>query len=174
MKAVVYNGPRDIQVLKVPDAVIERPTDVLIEITTTNICGSDLHMYEGRTDVAKGTVLGHENLGRVIEIGSAVQRMKVGDWACIPFNIACGFCRNCERGFTSACLTTNPPKAGAAYGYAEMGPYPGGQAELLRVPYGANPVLDRGIWSGSWKPLRDDPRFQALLADPKNNESLVP
>lgn len=136
MKAVVYNGPRDIQVLKVPDAAIERPTDVLIEITTTNICGSDLHMYEGRTDVAKGTVLGHENLGRVIEIGSAVQRMKVGDWACIPFNIACGFCRNCERGFTSACLTTNPGSVGAAYGYAEMGPYKGGQAELLRVPFG--------------------------------------
>lgn len=136
MKAVVYKGPRDIEVRKVPDARIERPSDVLVQITSTNICGSDLHMYEGRTGVEAGKVLGHENLGRVIEVGTAVERIKVGDWVCLPFNIACGFCRNCERGFTSACLTTNPGSVGAAYGYAEMGPYDGGQAELLRVPFG--------------------------------------
>ncbi len=136
MKAVVYNGPRDVRIEKVPDARIERPTDVLVRITSTNICGSDLHMYEGRTGVEKGKVLGHENLGRVIEVGDAVERIKAGDWVCLPFNIACGFCRNCERGYTSACLTTNPGSVGAAYGYAEMGPYNGGQAELLRVPYG--------------------------------------
>jgi threonine dehydrogenase-like Zn-dependent dehydrogenase len=137
MKAVVYNGPRDVSVKNVPDARIERPTDVLVRITTTNICGSDLHMYEGRTDLEKGRVIGHENLGEVIEIGNAVDRIKVGAMVCLPFNIACGFCDNCLAGLTGFCLTTNPnPKmAGAAYGYADMGPYNGGQAEYLRVPY---------------------------------------
>jgi threonine dehydrogenase-like Zn-dependent dehydrogenase len=93
-------------------------------------------MYEGRTDVEKGKVLGHENLGRVMEVGSAVRRVKVGDWVCLPFNVSCGFCKNCDRGLTGACLTLNPGTAGAAYGYAGMGPYDGGQAEYLRVPYG--------------------------------------
>jgi glutathione-independent formaldehyde dehydrogenase len=135
MKALVYNGPKDVSVKEVPDAKIEKPTDVVVEITTTNICGSDLHMYEGRTSVEKGKVLGHENLGKVVEIGPAVDSVKVGDYVCLPFNIACGFCANCERGLTGFCLTTNPPNAGAAYGFAEMGPYSGGQAEYLRVPY---------------------------------------
>lgn len=135
MKAVVYAGPRKIEIQDVPDARIENPKDVLVRVTTTNICGSDLHMYEGRTDVEQGTVLGHENLGRVVEIGSAVERVHVGDWVCLPFNVSCGFCRNCERGYTSACLTANPGTPGAAYGYSGMGPYRGGQAELLRVPY---------------------------------------
>src|ERR1019366_7289770 len=75
MKALVYNGPRDVQVKNVPDAKIERPTDVLVKITSTNICGSDLHMYEGRTDMEKGRVLGHENLGQVVEVGEAVDRI---------------------------------------------------------------------------------------------------
>jgi glutathione-independent formaldehyde dehydrogenase len=136
MKALVYKGPRNVKIQKVPDAKIERPTDVLVRITTTNICGSDLHMYEGRTSVESGKVLGHENLGEVVAIGKAVDQVKVGDRVCLPFNIACGFCKNCERGLTGFCLTTNPGNAGAAYGYAEMGPYDGGQAELLRVPYG--------------------------------------
>lgn len=135
MKALVYNGPKDVSVNEVPDAKIEKATDVLVEITTTNICGSDLHMYEGRTDVEKGKVLGHENLGKVIEIGGAVDSVKVGDFVCLPFNVACGFCQNCERGLTGFCLTTNPGFAGAAYGFAGMGPYDGGQAEYLRVPY---------------------------------------
>ena len=137
MKAVVYNGPHNVSVNDVPDAKIERPTDALVRITSTNICGSDLHMYEGRTDLEKGKIIGHENLGQVIEIGNAVDRIKVGDMVCLPFNIACGFCDNCIRGLTGFCLTTNPnPKmAGAAYGYADMGPYNGGQAEYLRVPY---------------------------------------
>ena len=98
MKALVYNGPKDVAVKDVPDAKVEKPTDALIEITSTNICGSDLHMYEGRTDVEKGKVLGHENLGKVIEVGEAVDSIKVGDYVCLPFNIACGFCENCERG----------------------------------------------------------------------------
>src|ERR1044071_8822650 len=135
MKALVYNGPRDVAVKDVPDAKIEKPTDALVEITSTNICGSDLHMYEGRTDVEKGKVLGHENLGKVIEVGDAVDSVKVGDYVCLPFNIGCGFCENCERGLTGFCLTTNPGTAGAAYGFAGMGPYSGGQAEYLRVPY---------------------------------------
>ncbi len=136
MKAVVYNGPRDVSVKTVPDAKIEKPTDVLVKITSTNICGSDLHMYEGRTDFKPGGVFGHENLGQVAEIGSAVDRIKVGDWVCLPFNIGCGFCKNCERGLTAFCLMVNPGMAGAAYGFAGMGPFRGGQAEYLRVPYG--------------------------------------
>jgi threonine dehydrogenase-like Zn-dependent dehydrogenase len=136
VKALVYRGPKKVRVEEVPDPKLEQPTDVLVQITTTNICGSDLHMYEGRTDVEKGKVLGHENLGRVMEVGSAVRRVKVGDWVCLPFNVSCGFCKNCDRGLTGACLTLNPGTAGAAYGYAGMGPYDGGQAEYLRVPYG--------------------------------------
>jgi threonine dehydrogenase-like Zn-dependent dehydrogenase len=136
MKALVYNGPRDVTVKDVPDARIEQPTDVLVRITTTNICGSDLHMYEGRTSLEPGRIVGHENLGEIIECGSAVAQLRVGDRVCVPFNVACGFCKNCERGLTSACLTMNPGSAGAGYGYADMGPYEGGQAEYLRVPHG--------------------------------------
>jgi glutathione-independent formaldehyde dehydrogenase len=136
MKALVYHGPKKVSVDKVPDAKIEKQTDVVIKLTTTNICGSDLHMYEGRTDVAKGTIFGHENLGEVVEVGKAVDTIKKGDHVVLPFNIACGFCENCERGFTGFCLTCAlPGSAGAAYGYADMGPYAGGQAEYLRVPY---------------------------------------
>jgi threonine dehydrogenase-like Zn-dependent dehydrogenase len=135
MRALVYHGPRNVSVDEVPDATIERPTDALVRITTTNICGSDLHMYEGRTDVEQGKVLGHENMGEVVAVGDGVDRVHVGDMVCLPFNIGCGFCKNCEAGLTGFCLTANPPNAGAAYGYASMGPYNGGQAELLRVPY---------------------------------------
>lgn len=135
MKALVYNAARDVSVNNMPDAKIERPTDVLVKVTTANICGSDLHMYEGRTNMESGRILGHENLGVVIEAGKAVDRVKVGDVVCLPFNIGCGFCENCERGFSGYCLTANPGSAGAAYGFAGMGPFSGGQAELLRVPY---------------------------------------
>jgi threonine dehydrogenase-like Zn-dependent dehydrogenase len=136
MKALVYNGACDVQVKDMPDAKIEKPTDVLVRVTTTNICGSDLHMYEGRTSMETGRILGHENMGEVIAVGNAVDRVKVGDMVCLPFNIGCGFCENCERGLSGFCLTANPGTAGAAYGFAGMGPYSGGQAELLRVPYG--------------------------------------
>ncbi|MBS7847661.1 MULTISPECIES: glutathione-independent formaldehyde dehydrogenase [Pseudomonas] len=135
MKAIIYNGPHDVSIQNVPDAKIEKATDVLVRITTTNICGSDLHMYEGRTSFETGRILGHENMGEVIEVGAAVDRVKVGDMVCLPFNIGCGFCENCERGLTGYCLTVNPGSAGGAYGFADMGPYQGGQAELLRVPY---------------------------------------
>jgi glutathione-independent formaldehyde dehydrogenase len=146
MRAVVYNGPRDVSVQDVPDAKIEQPTDVLVRITATNICGSDLHMYEGRTDIEPGAVFGHENLGEVIEVGSGVAKVQVGQRVVLPFNIGCGFCKNCERGWSSFCLTTqpNPATAGAAYGYADMGPYRGGQAELLRVPFGDYNALRLG------------------------------
>ena len=135
MKALVYHGPKKVSIDKVPDATIEKATDVIVRITSTNICGSDLHMYEGRTDVEKGKILGHENLGEVVEVGKAVDTVKKGDYVCLPFNVACGFCENCERGLTGACLTVNPGTAGGAYGFAGMGPYSGGQAEFLRVPY---------------------------------------
>ena len=135
MKAIIYNGPHDVSIQNVPDAKIEKATDVLVRITTTNLCGSDLHMYEGRTSFETGRILGHENMGEVIEVGAAVDRVKVGDMVCLPFNIGCGFCENCERGLTGYCLTVNPGSAGGAYGFADMGPYQGGQAELLRVPY---------------------------------------
>ena len=135
MKALVYHGPKKVSIDNVPDAKIEKQTDVIVKITSTNICGSDLHMYEGRTDVEKGKILGHENLGEVVEVGKAVDTVKKGDYVCLPFNVACGFCANCERGLTGACLTVNPGTAGGAYGFAGMGPYSGGQAEFLRVPY---------------------------------------
>ncbi|MEU6273172.1 glutathione-independent formaldehyde dehydrogenase [Streptomyces populi] len=138
MKAAVYEGPRKVSVKDVPDARIEHPCDILVKVTTTNICGSDLHMYEGRTSFEPGRTLGHENLGQVVEVGSAVSKVQVGDYVVLPFNIACGFCKSCERGLTNYCLTMQPEPslAGAAYGFAEMGPYQGGQAELLRAPYG--------------------------------------
>ena len=135
MKALVYRGAKNVRIENVPDAHIEQETDCLVKITSTNICGSDLHMAEGRTSVEEGKVLGHENLGLVVEVGSGVHRVKVGDIVCLPFNISCGYCENCERGYTGFCLTMNPGNAGAAYGYANMGPYQGGQAEFLRVPY---------------------------------------
>ncbi|SAK99882.1 glutathione-independent formaldehyde dehydrogenase [Caballeronia pedi] len=135
MKALVYEGPRNVVVKEMPDARVEQPTDVVVRITTTNICGSDLHMYEGRTNMETGRILGHENLGVVVEAGLGVVHVKVGDRVCLPFNIGCGFCKNCEKGLTGFCLTANPGMAGAAYGFAGMGPYSGGQAEFLRVPF---------------------------------------
>jgi glutathione-independent formaldehyde dehydrogenase len=137
VKAVVYNGPRDVGVQDVDDARVEQATDAVVRVTTTNICGSDLHMYEGRTDFETGRVFGHENLGEVVEVGDAVQRLQVGDWVCLPFNVACGFCVNCAHGLTNYCLTAQPLEnmAGAAYGFADMGPWQGGQAEYLRVPW---------------------------------------
>ncbi len=135
MKAIVYKGPRDVQVVDTPDPTIQHPNDAIIRITTTNICGSDLHMYEGRTELEAGKIIGHENLGEVVEVGEAVSSLDVGDLVCIPFNASCGYCKNCERGMTAACLTLNPGTAGAGYGYAGMGDLQGGQAEYLRVPY---------------------------------------
>jgi len=135
VRAVVYQGPYDVRVENVEDPEIEEATDVVVRITSTCICGSDLHMYEGRTEAEPGIVFGHENQGVVEEVGSGVRRVKKGDRVNLPFNIGCGFCHNCERGWTGFCLTANPGSAGSAYGYVGMGPYRGGQAEYLRVPF---------------------------------------
>jgi glutathione-independent formaldehyde dehydrogenase len=135
MKAVVYQEPFKVAVQDVKDPKIEHPNDVILRITSTCICGSDLHMYEGRTAAKPGIVFGHENQGIVEEVGPGVASLKKGDRVVMPFNVACGFCNNCERGYTGFCLTVNPGFAGGAYGYVAMGPYMGGQAEYLRVPF---------------------------------------
>jgi glutathione-independent formaldehyde dehydrogenase len=114
---------------------MQHPNDVIVKVTSTAICGSDLHMYEGRTAAQPGIVFGHENMGIIEEVGPGVTGLRVGDRVVMPFNVACGFCRNCQAGFTGFCLTVNPGFAGGAYGYVAMGPYTGGQAEYLRVPY---------------------------------------
>ncbi len=135
MKAVVYQGPHEVAVDDVSEPEIQHPNDVLVDITTTCICGSDLHMYEGRTAAEPGIVFGHENMGIVSEVGEAVSDLEVGDRVVAPFNVACGFCENCENGYTGFCTNVNPGFAGGAYGYVAMGPYKGGQAEKLRIPY---------------------------------------
>jgi glutathione-independent formaldehyde dehydrogenase len=135
MKAVVFKGRYEVAVESVPDARIEAPTDAVVRITSAAICGSDLHMYDGRTAVRPGTVLGHEPLGVVEEVGADVREIRPGDRVVMPFNISCGTCFNCSRGYTAACLSVNPTAHGGAYGYVGMGPYRGGQAELLRVPF---------------------------------------
>jgi glutathione-independent formaldehyde dehydrogenase len=135
MKAVVYKGKDKVAVEEVPNPKVEGPCDAVIRVTTAAICGSDLHMYEDRSSAQPGSVFGHENMGVVEETGAGITSIKKGDRVVMPFNIGCGFCFNCTRGYTNACLTTNPDTAGAGYGYAGMGPYKGGQAEYLRVPY---------------------------------------
>ncbi|MFB7760365.1 glutathione-independent formaldehyde dehydrogenase [Streptomyces xiamenensis] len=135
MKAVVYQEPFSVEVKDVEDARIQAPNDAIVRVTTAAICGSDLHMYEGRTGAEPGIVFGHENMGIVEEVGSGVTTVKKGDRVVMPFNVACGFCKNCLAGRTGFCLTVNKGFAGGAYGYVSMGPYMGGQAEYLRVPY---------------------------------------
>jgi threonine dehydrogenase-like Zn-dependent dehydrogenase len=135
MRAVVFQGENEVAVEEVDEPEIENPNDVVIDITTTAICGSDLHMYEGRTGAPTGMVFGHENMGIVEQIGEGVSTLSEGDRIVLPFNVACGFCQNCENGYTGFCSNVNPGFDGGAYGYVNMGPYAGGQAEKLRVPY---------------------------------------
>lgn len=135
MRAVVYKGPFKVAIEQVEKPKIQHPNDVIVHITSSAICGSDLHMYEGRTAAQPGIIFGHENMGIVEEIGPGVVSLHEGDRVVMPFNVACGFCKNCTRGYTGFCLTVNPGFAGGAYGYVAMGPYPGGQAEYLRVPF---------------------------------------
>ena len=135
MKAVVYKKPFEVAVETVPDPQIGHPNDAIVKITSSCICGSDLHMYEGRTAAEPGIVFGHENMGVIVEIGSAVKDRKVGDRVVMPFNVACGFCKNCLGGYTGFCTTVNPGFAGGAYGFVSMGPWVGGQAELMQVPF---------------------------------------
>ncbi|SOD89175.1 formaldehyde dehydrogenase, glutathione-independent [Spirosoma fluviale] len=108
---------------------------VILQIVSTNICGSDQHMVRGRTTAPAGLVLGHEITGLVIEAGRDVEFIKEGDLVSVPFNIACGRCRNCKVGQTGICLNVNPARPGAAYGYVDMGGWVGGQAEYVMIPY---------------------------------------
>lgn len=150
MKAVTWQGKRDIAVKEVPDPVIQEPTDVIIKVTSTCICGSDLHLYEVMAPVMeKDDILGHEPMGIVQEIGSDIKNLKVGDRVVIPFNVSCGSCYMCQRGLQSQCETTQVREygRGAAFlGYSKLyGHIPGGQAEYLRVPhadYGAIKIPD--------------------------------
>jgi glutathione-independent formaldehyde dehydrogenase len=135
VKAVVFTGARSVAVQDVADAVLEQPEDVVVRVTSSAICGTDLHMYDGRTGAEPGLVLGHEPLGVVDQVGAAVEMVRRGDRVVLPTHLYCGLCVNCARGLSAACLRVRPGGFGAAYGYAGMGPYRGAQAELLRVPF---------------------------------------
>ncbi len=147
MKAVVWHGRQDIRTETVSDPSIINPRDAIVEVTSTAICGSDLHMYNGFIPTMKaGDVVGHEFMGRVVECGSAVTTLAKGDRVVVPFAIACGRCEPCSRGKTSACANSNPGaeipetlygySGGGLFGYSHMyGGYSGGQAEYVRVPY---------------------------------------
>lgn len=139
MKAVTWHGKRDVRVDTVPDPKIEEPTDAIIEVTSTNICGSDLHLYETLgAFMNAGDILGHEPMGIVREVGSAVTHLSVGERVVIPFQISCGSCYMCDRQLFTQCETTQVRDQGmgaALFGFSELyGAVPGGQAELLRVP----------------------------------------
>jgi glutathione-independent formaldehyde dehydrogenase len=125
MKAVVWKDDRTVAIETVEDARIEAPSDVLMHVSSTAICGTDLHIYEGRMGEVNGMVIGHEPLGTVVDVGSAVVSIKKGDRIVVPTHICCGFCYNCVRGYSASCLMTNPGSAGAAYGYPGMGSYKG-------------------------------------------------
>jgi len=147
MKALCWNGVEDVRVETVPDPQIVNHGDVVIEITSTAICGSDLHLYDGYIATMKpGDILGHEFMGEVVEIGSEVHKLRVGDRVVVPFNIACGHCYYCEHAMFSLCDNTNPNAKMAEklygfspaglFGYSHMfGGYAGGQAEYVRVPF---------------------------------------
>jgi len=139
MRAVVWHGKRDVRTDTVPDPAIEEPTDAIVRITSTAICGSDLHLYEVLSPfMHTGDILGHEPMGVVEEVGAAVTDLRPGDRVVVPFNIACGHCWMCTTGLMSQCETTQVRDKGmgaALFGYTELyGRVPGGQAELLRVP----------------------------------------
>ena len=136
--AYIKPGEVEIQEIEYPKLALgDRKCEhgVILKIVSTNICGSDQHMVRGRTTAPAGLVLGHEITGIVIEAGRDVEFIKVGDLVSVPFNIACGRCRNCKVGQTGICLNVNPARPGAAYGYVDMGGWVGGQAEYVMVPY---------------------------------------
>ncbi|GAA1962990.1 formaldehyde dehydrogenase, glutathione-independent [Microbacterium deminutum] len=126
------------------------PHGAILRTVSTNICGSDQHMVRGRTTAPEGLVLGHEITGEVVEVGPGVEFIEVGDICSVPFNIACGRCRNCKEGKTGICLNVNPDRPGSAYGYVDMGGWVGGQAEYVLVPY------------ADWNLLKFPDREQAL------------
>jgi glutathione-independent formaldehyde dehydrogenase len=140
-RGVVYVGPGKVEVrnIEYPKLVDPRGKKaehgVILKVVVTNICGSDQHMVRGRTTAPAGLVLGHEITGEVIEVGTDVQFIQVGDLVSTPFNVACGRCRNCRERATGVCLNVNPGRPGGAYGYVDMGGWIGGQAEYVMVPY---------------------------------------
>src|SRR4051812_34543642 len=150
MRALTWQGKRNVSVETVPDPVIQTPTDAIVRITSTAICGSDLHLYEVLGPyLTPGDVLGHEPMGIVEEVGPEVHHIRPGDRVVIPFNISCGHCWMCERGLYAQCETTQVRRHGkgaALFGYTSLyGAVPGGQAEYLRVPqaqFGPVPVPD--------------------------------
>ena len=147
MRALCYHGKEDVRIDNVPDPIIKDSTDVIVKITSTAICGSDLHLYDGyMKTMEKGDVLGHEPMGVVVEVGGGVKKLKKGDRVVVPFTISCGTCFFCEKAMFSLCDESNPNKEMAAkvmghspaglFGYSHMlGGFAGGQAEYLRVPY---------------------------------------
>ncbi len=139
MKALTFHGKRDVRVDEVPDPKIEQPTDAIVRITSTAICGSDLHLYEVLgMFIEEGDILGHEPMGIVEEVGSEVSQIKAGDRVVIPFNISCGDCWMCREKLFAQCETTQvreQEKGASLFGYTKLyGEVPGGQAEYLRVP----------------------------------------
>ncbi len=139
-RGVVYKGPGSVAVEEIDYPKLELGSrkcehGVILRLVSTNICGSDQHMVRGRTTAESGLVLGHEITGEVIEVGRDVEFLEVGDLVSVPFNIACGRCRNCKEGKTGICLTVNPARPGAAYGYVDMGGWVGGQADYVMIPY---------------------------------------
>ena len=149
-RGVAYMGPMKVEVhdidfpkLEIQDGPGVHPDNVgrqlqhgvILKVVSTNICGSDQHMVRGRTTAPENLVLGHEITGEVIEKGRDVEFIEVGDLCSVPFNIACGRCRNCKERKTGVCLSVNPARPGAAYGYVDMGGWVGGQAEYVTVPY---------------------------------------
>lgn len=140
MKAVTFQGTKDIEVKEVPDAKLEKRDDILVRITSTAICGSDLHIYRGAIPTQKDYVIGHEPMGIVEEVGPDVTKVKKGDRVVIPFNVSCGECFYCQNDLESQCDNSNDNPtvdSGGYFGFTERyGNYPGGQAEYLRVPYG--------------------------------------
>jgi glutathione-independent formaldehyde dehydrogenase len=139
-RGVVYLAPGKVEVQSIDFPKLALGTrkcehGVILKIVSTNICGSDQHMVRGRTTASAGLVLGHEITGEVLECGRDVELVKKGDLVSVPFNIACGRCRNCKERATGVCLNVNPSRPGAAYGYVDMGGWIGGQAEYVMVPY---------------------------------------
>jgi glutathione-independent formaldehyde dehydrogenase len=141
-RGVAYIKPHEVQVQSIDYPKLVNPTNkhkaehgVILKIISTNICGSDQHMVRGRTTAPAGLILGHEITGEIIEKGRDVEFLDIGDIVSVPFNIACGRCRNCKEGRTGICLNVNPARPGAAYGYVDMGGWVGGQAQYVMVPY---------------------------------------
>jgi threonine dehydrogenase-like Zn-dependent dehydrogenase len=163
MKALTFHGRRDVRVDNVPDPTIEEPTDAVVRITSTAICGSDLHLYEVLAPfIGEGDVLGHEPMGIVEEVGSEVSDIKAGDRVVIPFNISCGHCYMCDQELFAQCETTQVreyDKGAALFGYTKLyGEVPGGQAQYLRVPqahFGPIKVPENGHPDEHWLFLSD-------------------